>query len=237
MTKTIHITILLLVTFLCYGQNNNDGVKISFGPTISIPKTSKLTNTDIDGSPEIRSEINIGLYILPSLEFPLNQILSLETGIGFQLDRFSIEDEIGFEKSEGTRNLGHLQLPITLNSRLGKGNSYSFGIGGFLNYLLFANEKGETTTGIIDVNDPSSQITTVSFDNDISDGFNSLSFGATASLKTYFQLSSNSTGYIMLRFNQHINTIKNVESNNFGSFESKNEKEPSTLMLGFGFFL
>ncbi|MCB0428059.1 MAG: hypothetical protein KDD16_12225, partial [Mangrovimonas sp.] len=106
-------------------------------------------------------------------------------------------------------------------------------------------EKGDTITYLsqIDIIDPNDPIfisnSTVSYDNDIKDNYNSVSFGAFIQLKKTFSFSSEKKGFILLRINQYINSIKNAnnDSDLDQYIEFKNEKEPTTVNLGIGIII
>lgn len=125
-----------------YSQDKNINFELSLGPTLSIPKNSELTNSNIEGSPEIKSLINIGGYILPSFNYLLKEKTSIDFGLGFSIDRFSIEDKIGYVISKGNRAISKIETPISINFHFGNSNSYRFGIGGTTNFLIYAKEKG-----------------------------------------------------------------------------------------------
>ena len=228
-----------------YSQDKKIEFQLSLGPTLSIPKTSELIDTNVDGSPEIKSSINIGAFVLPSLNYSINENSSIDFGIGFYLDRFSIEDKIGAVTNKGNRNISQIQIPINYNFHFSKDKSYQLGIGGFSSFLIAAKEKGDTITDssqidIIDPNDPTfSNNSTISYDNDIKDNYNSVSFGAFIQLKKSFSFSSEKKGFILLRINQYFNSIKNNDSNSDLSqyIEFKNEKEPTTVNLGIGIII
>ncbi len=235
-----------MVSFLTkiYSQDKKIEFQLSLGPTLSVPKTSELTDTNVDGSPEIKSSINIGAFVLPSWNYSFNEKSSIDFGIGFYLDRFSIEDKIGAVTNKGNRNISQIQIPINYNFHFSQDKSYQFGIGGFTSFLVSAKEKGDTITDvsqidIIDPNDPTFSNATISYENDIKDNYNSVSFGAYIQLKKSFSFSSKKKGFILLRINQYFNSIKN---NDFDSdlsqyIDFKNEKEPTTLNLGIGIII
>jgi hypothetical protein len=238
------ILLIFMIGFLTkiHSQDKKIDFQLSLGPTLSIPKTSELTNTNFDGSPEIKSSINIGAYILPSVNYSLNEKISFDFGLGFYLDRFSIEDKIGAVTNKGNRSINQIQTPINFNLHFSQDKSYQFGIGGFVNFLLSAKEKGETVidysqVDIFDPNDPTFiNNSTVSYDKDIKDNYNSVSFGAFIQLKKSISFSSDKKGFVLLRINQYINSIKNTDTNSDLSqyIEIKNEKEPTTVNLGIG---
>ncbi|WP_458626391.1 outer membrane beta-barrel protein [Winogradskyella sp. PC D3.3] len=227
-----------------YSQDKKINFHLSTGPTLSVPKTSELTNTNVDGSPEIKSSINIGAFILPSVNYSINEKSSLDFGIGFFLDRFSIEDKIGAVTNKGNRSISQIQTPINFNFHFSQDKSYQFGIGGFASFLISAKEKGDTTTNlsqidIIDPSDPNFSNPKISYDNDIKDNYNSVSFGAFIQLKKNISFSSDKKGFILLRINQYFNSIKNNDSDSDLSqyIEFKNEKEPTTVNLGIGIII
>ncbi|MCF6308084.1 MAG: outer membrane beta-barrel protein [Flavobacteriaceae bacterium] len=241
------ILLIFMIGFLTkiYSQDKKIEFQLSLGPTFSIPKTSELTNTNVDGSPEIKSSINIGAYILPSVNYSLSEKSSLDFGIGFYLDRFSIEDKIRPVTNKGNRSISQIQTPINFNLHFSQDNSYQLGIGGFASFLISAKEKGDTITDfsqidIIDPNDPVfNNNSTVSYDNNIKNNYNSVSFGAFVQLKKNISFSSDKKGFILLRINQYFNSIKNNDSDSdLNQFiEFKNEKEPTTINLGIGIIL
>ncbi len=79
----------------------------------------------------------------------------------------------------------------------------------------------------------------MSYDNDIKDNYNSVSFGAFLQLKKSISFSSDKKGFIVVRVNQYFNAIKNNDSNADISqyIDFKNEKEPTTVNLGIGILL
>ncbi len=227
-----------------YSQDKKVEFQLSLGPTLSVPKTSELTDTNVDGSPEIKSSINIGAFVLASWNYSINEKSSIDFGVGFYLDRFSIEDKIGAVTNRGNRNISQIQLPINYNFHFSQDKSYQFGIGGFTSFLVAAKQNGDTTAAlsqidIIDLNDPIFSNTSISYDNDLKENYNSVSFGAYIQLKKFFSFSSNKKGFILLRINQYFNSIKNNDSDSDLSqfIEFKNEKEPTTVNLGIGIII
>lgn len=225
-----------------HSQNKKIDFQLSLGTTLSIPKTSELTNTNFDGNPETKSLINIGAYILPSANYSLNKKTSIDFGLGFYLDRFSIEDKIGAVINKGNRSINQIQIPINFNLHFSHDKSYQFGIGGFVNFLLSAKEKGETVIdysklNIYNPSDPTfNNSSTVRYDNNIKDNYNSVSFGTFIQLKKSISFSSDKKGFILLRINQYLNSIKNNNNNsNLSQYiKFNNEKEPTTVNLGIG---
>lgn len=241
MKQKILLTFLIAFFIKSYSQEKKINFQLSFGPTLSIPKTSKLTGSSLDGFPEIKSSINIGAFVLPNINYYLNEKTSLDFGLGFYLDRFSIENKIGPTIAKGNRNISQLQIPVNINFHFGKDNSYQFGLGGFASLLITAKEKLETTIDFsqlnpVDANDPNLNANSVVNNNNIKDNYNSVSFGAFIQLKKNISFSTNTKGFLLLKINQYFNSIKNNEYdsalNNY--FEFKNEKEPTTINLGIG---
>lgn len=245
MTLRFLLIIMMCFCIKTYAQDNKINFQLSLGPTISIPKTSELTNTDVDGSPEIKSSINIGAYILPSLNYSLNEKLSIDFGIGYYLDRFSVEDKVAATTNKGNRNISQIQTPINFNFHFSKDKSYQLGIGGFTSFLIAAKEKGETRIDLsqfnfIDPNDPVFyENSVVSYDKNIKDNYNSVSFGAFIQLKKNISFSADKKGFILLKINQYFNAIKNndPDSDLTQYIDFKNEKEPTTINLGIGLVL
>jgi hypothetical protein len=240
MKKTLLI-LLALFSVSVFAQEKNIKYQLSFGPTLSVPKTSKLSDSNIDGFPEIKSSINIGAFILPSINYSFNEKTSLDFGFGFYLDRFSVENKIGPTVNKGNRNINQLQVPININFRFGNDDSYLFGIGGFTSFILSAKEKGQTKIDYsqlnpYDPNDPIIIDDNVSYNNDIKDNYNSVNFGAFIQLKKEISFSTNTAGFVLIKINQYFNAIKNYDSNSAlnNYFNLKNEKEPTTVNLGIG---
>lgn len=240
--------LFVLALILCanlYSQEQTKTFELSVGPTLSIPKTSKLTNSDVNGAPEIKSSINIGAFILPSMNYSFNEKTSLDLGLGFFLDRFSIEDKIGVTTNNVNRNIGQLQIPVNVNFHFGNNRSYSFGLGAFSSLVLFANEKGKAKNNyseivIIDPSDPFfSSNSTENYSKNIKEDYNTINFGAFIQLKKSLSFSTNTNGFIVIRINQYFNAIKNKEnSSQLNEYiEAKNEKEPSTINFGIGLLL
>ncbi|SIS85976.1 Outer membrane protein beta-barrel domain-containing protein [Zobellia uliginosa] len=239
------ILLIFMIGFLTqiYSQDKKTEIQLSLGPTFSIPKTSELANTNVDGSPEIKSSVHIGAYILPSVNYSLNEKSSLDFGIGFYLDRFSIENKIGPVTNKGNRSISQIQTPINFNFHFGQDNSYQLGIGGFASFLLSAKEKGDTITDfsqldIFNPNDPNfNNNATISYDNNLKDNYNSVGVGAFVQLKKSISFSTDKKGFILLRINQYFNSIKNNDADSNQFIEFKNEKEPTTINLGIGIIL
>ncbi|WP_417197903.1 hypothetical protein [Bizionia sp.] len=243
MKQKLLLTLSILFFINSYSQQKKIEFQLSLGPTFSIPKTSKLTNSDINVNPEIKTSINIGAFILPSLNYRLAEKTSLDIGLGFYMDRFTIEDRNANVISEGNRSVNQIQTPININFHFGNNNSYLFGIGGFSSFLLSAKEKGEsrinssgfTTGGDIPIENPLVTNMSQNFDNDIKNKYNSVSFGAFIQLKKNISFSTTTNGFLLLKINQNFNSIKNNHSApGIGLIEFKNEKEPTTINLGIG---
>jgi hypothetical protein len=238
------ILLIFMIGFLTkiHSQDKKIDFQLSLGPTLSIPKTSELTTTNFNGSPEIKSSINVGAYILPSVNYSLSEKTSLDFGLGFYLDRFSIEEKIAAVVNKGNRSINQIQTPISFNLHFSHDKSYQFGMGGFVNFILSAKEKGETTFNysqiyVINPNDPAfNNNSTVSYNKDIKDNYNSVSFGAFIQLKKSISFSSDKKGFILLRINQYLNSIKNNDTNSdlIPYIKIRNEKEPTTVNLGIG---
>lgn len=238
------ILLIFIIGFLTnmYSQDKKIDFQLSLGPTVSIPKTSELTNSNLAGSPEIKSSVNIGVYILPSIHYLLNEKTSLDFGLGYYLDRFSIEDKIGAVTNKGNRNINQIQTPINFNFHFSQDKSYQIGIGGFANFLLSAKENGDTVTDLSQLNivNPNDPIYTnnaaVSYDKDIKDNYNFVSFGGFIQIKKSISFSSDTKGFVLLRINQYFNSIKNNDANAAMNqyFSDKSEKEPTTINLGIG---
>ncbi|NRD20624.1 outer membrane beta-barrel protein [Winogradskyella eckloniae] len=238
---------IILVSYLnhSFSQNNRTSFSLALGPTLSIPSTSELTNSNVDGRPQIKSKMNIGLFVLPSIKYSLNEKFSLDFGIGYYLDRFSVEDKLGAVSNEGNRNVHQIQIPISYNLHFGAGNAYEIGLGGFASFILSAKEKGDIITnnsqiGIVDPNDPTfSYNSTVSYSKDIKVNYNSVNFGAFLQIKKNITFSESKKGFILLKINQYFNAIKNnnSESDINQYLEFKNEKEPMTVNIGIGLLL
>jgi hypothetical protein len=239
--KNTLLVLLTLFSISIFAQEKKIKYQLSIGPTLSVPKTSKLSDSNIDGFPEIKSSINIGVFILPSINYSFNEKTSLDFGFGFYLDRFSIENKIGPTVNKGNRNINQLQVPININFRFGNDNSYQFGIGAFTSFLLSAKEKGHTEIDYskinpTDVNDPIYIANSGSYNNNIKENYNSVNFGAFIQLKKDISFSTNTSGFILIKINQYFNSIKNQDSNTplNNYFNLKNEKEPTTVNLGIG---
>ncbi|AUP78790.1 porin family protein [Flavivirga eckloniae] len=241
------VLLILTICFLTktYSQNKNSNFQLSLGSTLSVPKTSKLVNTNIEGNPEIKSSINLGFYILPSINYPLSKKTSLDFGLGFYLDRFSIEEINGYVTNKVNRNVSQIQIPININLHFGNNNTYQFGAGGFANFLVSAKEKGESqikqisTIGFISDNDKTNTNLTQNYNNDIEDRYNTFSFGTFIQLKKTISFSSNKKGFILLRINQYFNSIKsyNLVTDAYQFTDIKAEKEPTTVNIGVGIAL
>jgi hypothetical protein len=239
--KNTLLVLLTLFSISIFAQEKKIKYQLSIGPTLSVPKTSKLSDSNIDGFPEIKSSINIGVFILPSINYSFNEKTSLDFGFGYYLDRFSIENKIGPTVNKGTRNINQLQVPININFRFRNDNSYQFGIGAFTSFLLSAKEKGHTEIDYskinpTDVNDPIYIDNSGSYNNNIKGNYNSVNFGAFIQLKKDISFSTNTSGFILIKINQYFNSIKNQDSNTplNNYFNLKNEKEPTTVNLGIG---
>lgn len=239
MKQNILLTLLLILFFKSYSQEKNIDFQLSVGTTLSFPKTSKLTDLDIDGGPEIKSSTNIGTFVLPGLNYSLNEKTSIDFGLGFYLDRFSIEDKTGAVTNKGNRNISQLQTPLNVNFHFGKNNVYQLGVGGFSSFLISAKEKGESTIDlsqidVIDPNDNFFQNSNESYNNDLKDYYNSVAFGAFIQLKKEISFSKNTNGFIVIKINQYFNSVKNSDSDLNSHIDFKNEKEPTSINLGIG---
>ena len=239
MKQKILLTLLIAFFIKSYSQEKKINFQLSLGPTLSIPKTSKLTNSNVEGNPEIKSSINVGVYILPSLNYSFNQKTSLDFGLGFFMNRFFIENKSAAITHKGNRNINQLQTPINVNFHFGNDNSYQLGIGGFASFLISAKEKGETRIDYsqIDIQNPSDNMIyeNIDYAENIKDSYNSLSFGGFIQLKKNVSFSPVTKGFFLVKINQYFNSIKNKDYN--WGFEFKNEKEPTTVNLGIGIIL
>jgi len=243
MKRTL-LLLLALFSISISAQEKKINFQLTFGPTLSVPKTSKLSDSNISGLPEIKSSINIGAFILPSINYSFNEKTSLELGFGYYLDRFSIENKIGPTINKGNRNIHQLQVPITINFRFANDHSYQFGIGGFTSFLLSAKEIGQTKIDYskLNPNDPNDPIyvdNNVNYNYDIKYNYNSVNFGAFIQLKKDISFSTNTQGFILIKINQYFNAIKNHDANSPLNtyYKLKDEKEPTTVNLGIGFDL
>jgi hypothetical protein len=245
MIQKIAFSLLISFFIRTYSQEKKINFQLSFGTTLSIPKTSKLTDSNLEGSPAIKSISNIGAFILPSFNYSLTKKMSLDFGLGYYLDRFSVENTVGPSMNKGIRNNSQIQTPININFHLGNSNSYLLGIGGFANFMLSAKENGKTTIDYSMLNkynpsDVSFQTTSSeNYSTNIKKNFNSLGLGAFIQLKKNFILSSHSQGFLFIKINQYLNSIKTKPNTTtyYSSdliIKSKNEKQPTTINLGIG---
>ncbi len=141
MKQSILLISILSFFTTAYSQDQKIQFQLALGPTLSIPKTSALTNSDVDGSPEIKSSINIGAFLLPSVNYALSEISSLDFGVGFFLDRFSIEDTMGPFTNKGNRSISQIQTPVNFNFHFSQDRSYQLGIGAFASFLVSAKKR------------------------------------------------------------------------------------------------
>ena len=79
----------------------------------------------------------------------------------------------------------------------------------------------------------------MSYDKNIKDNYNSVSFGAFIQIKKSISFSADKKGFILLKINQYFNAIKNndPDSDLTQYIDFKNEKEPTTVNLGIGLVL
>jgi hypothetical protein len=235
----------LIIIFLFFYLNSVSQEKkinfdISFGTSLSIPKTSNLSNSNGEGSPTLKSSTAIGFYVLPNLNYLLNEKKSIDFGIGFSMDCYAVENSIGPITDKGKRTIHQIQVPISYNYKFGKNNSYQVGMGGFANTILLANEKGVSESmsipggGLND--DPTfDEIIYTNYKYDLKDYYNRISFGTFVQLKKLISLSENKNGFISIKFNQHLNLIKDTsEKSSLSSYETQNEKQPTLIYIGFG---
>lgn len=228
--------VFFISTLSAFSQNNKIKFELGLGTTLPIPKTSKLTKENLDGAPVVKTSLNIGAYILPSINYNINGKSSVDFGIGFYLDRFSLNEEIAATKEEGNRSVYQIQLPANYNFHLGKDRSYLLGVGAFTNIPLSVNEQGDYS---INLNKFSPNIDIKmkpigKYDREVKERYNPFSLGAFVQLKKKINLTSNLKGFLLLKINQYINSIKSVEKHPNDVYTNYKEKEPTTVNLGFG---
>ncbi|GEM_PF-4670830 len=240
MKSNILIPILLLFYINSNSQEKKISFDISFGSSLSIPKTSKLSNSDAEGNPILKSSTAFGFYILPNLKYLLNEKKSFDFGLGFSMDCYSVENSIGPITEKGKRTLNQIQIPLSYNYKFGKNNSFQVGIGSFANAILTAKEKGETKAGNSQTihnnpdDDPFAGLNK-SYEYDLKEHYNNLSFGTFVQLKKQISLSENKNGFVSIKVNQYLNLINDSsEKSSLSSYETKNEKQPTLLYIGFG---
>lgn len=245
MDKLFYCLLCVLVGSLGYSQTAKVQFQLSGGPTLSVPKTTDLVENGGPGAPETKTKINVGGFMLSSLEYAFNEKSSIEGGVGVYLDRYVIEHRVGAAVSDGNRNITQIQIPINYNFHLGQDKLWSLGLGGFINFVLSAREKGETfvDNSQININDPNDPVIVGnelgSFSNNIKDNFNTISFGGFIKLRKDFKLSDSLDSFMFIKINQYINSIKaNELSFDIGpSLKVNDEREPTTINLGFGVIL
>ena len=241
--KLLHL-VLLFTLLLAQKSFSQSKVKfhLSIGPTISVPKTSKLADTNLKGAPLLKSSVNIGGYLLPEVRYQLTEKASVESGIGLYVDRFAIDYSEGITTLKNNRTVSQLQIPVSLNHHFGNNNSFSIGGGALTALLISAVEKGTavanySTLALEDIDLPQSKVQS-EYSESIKDRYNLISFGAFVQVRKEVVLSRSFNGYIILRANQYINSIKNTASTeSTNTIKSKNEKESTTINVGFGIIL
>ncbi|MEQ6118000.1 outer membrane beta-barrel protein [Reichenbachiella sp. MALMAid0571] len=245
MRTIILLMLMVLISTVTFSQRQKINFNLSIGPTISIPKTSKLIiNSNVDGAPEIISSINVGGFILPNLQYNLGERTSFELGLGFYLDRSNIEDRIGVVTNKGKRIISQIQIPFNFNYHFGNDNSYSIGIGAFTSLIVSAKEKGETLSrfSTISINSPDDPIISndlVAEYNIEQKSYNSTNFGAFIQLRRNIAFTDSTNGFILLKINQYLNAIKGNDSEvQIGNnLVYNDEKEPTMLNIGIGLIL
>lgn len=219
--------ILLLFITNSYSQEKKNNFQLSLGSTIVMPK--KYESTEIE--PEIKSNINLGVYILPSVNHSFNKKISLDFGLGLNLDRILIEFKSYPYLYKGARNISQIQTPINVNFHFGKKNSYLFGIGGFSSYILSAKIKGKRTINS-NTNDGG-----YNYNYSVKNYYNPFNFGAYVQLKKNISFCNKTNGFLLLKINQFFSSKNDNGYNNplvIESIISDDEKEPTTINLGIG---
>lgn len=235
--KETHLLFIAVLAY-CMAQDRLS-YGFSVGPTLSLPKTSVLTDLDLVGAPVIEFSTNPGLFLQSNIEYNLSNRYHVQTGFGFVNDRFSIKDKEGLIVNEGTRVVNHIQIPVSLIINLGN-SAYSIGVGSSLNVLLSAKEEGtifvnDSLLIPLDPNDPVliGEEFAVKYDRNLSDSYNSLNLGGFIQINGSYDLSQTIKGIAFIRLYQYFNAIENERRNSF-TFNLESEKEPTILNFGFG---
>ncbi len=227
--KTIFFFLILSSSILA--QDKKVNFEFSIGPTISLPKTQENSanfNTSTD------TKTNIGFFGQAGIRLFLNEKTSMNTGIGYYLDRFSVEfSNPDSPVKNWRRNIHQFQIPIGFDYHFGINKSFSVGLGGFVNFTLSANEKGEID---FPSNEDRNFLTNADFDNEIKDRYNTINFGAFLILRKEFQLTQNLDGFVLLKVNQYINSIQSIDIRDMSgtSIGNQQPKDPTVVNIGFG---
>ena len=232
--------IFFLAVNLSFAQDQKLQFELSVGPSLSVPKTSRLSRGNrINGEPTLKSSTNVGAFVLTGFNYRLDKKWSVNLGLGYHLDRSTITYTSGTFRSKGNRNLSYAQVPINFNYHFKNDRSYQLGIGGFAGLLLFAREKGTADVSYTNDNfnsptdDPDfTRDESMEYDTDVSEKFNTVSFGAFFQLKKTLTFFNKTEGFLLVRINQYLNSIKGVDGDL--SQYVNDEKEPTTINLGIG---
>jgi len=240
-TLIIFIT-LLLASFKIYSQEKKVNFIIEGGTTISLPKTSDLIDSYEGNSYIIKTTPNVGIYVTPSINLNVSEKIFINTGLGYTLNRFKIQNTIGYLNESGTRNIHQIQTPLSLGFKLK--NNFSIVTGGTLNYIISAKVNSSSD---IDNNIPIYDPAEAEFVNNYSsednysilDEYNRFNFGIFTKIKKEFNLNQSKKGFISIRVHQFLNATKSRETPDIPSniVTFNNEKEPTIINLGFGIIL
>ncbi len=235
----LRIIQILLIFSTCnaFSQSKKIEFNLSLGPTFSLPKTTNLIDTNITTPPTTKTTTTIGAYILPSINYSLNHKFSIDFGLGYYLDRFSVVTNIGDTTNKANRNMSQIQTPLNVNFHFGKRNAYQLGVGAFSNFIIAVKEKGTTTTtpvnGILNNSDTpifTNNATTKTTNNSL-ENYNRFSVGTFIQLKRNFNITSHKQAFVLLKINQYINTAKKP------SARFNKEQNATTINIGFGITL
>lgn len=137
MKKIMRIFVVITISLIClpsYGQTF--GLKGGFNLANMLAK-----DDDYDSSDELK--MNPGFHAGATMDFPLTDLLSLETGLLFTTKGMKLDEEFLGMKVTANTNLFYLDVPVTLKAKYNLGSVKIYGaIGPYVGMGLFGNVKG-----------------------------------------------------------------------------------------------
>lgn len=236
--KTFLLVGFCLVFNLVFSQKKLN-FEFSAGPTISLFQSSEHYLFSA-----VKSTPNIGLFLQSNINYSASKLVSLDFGIGYSLNRFSIKEENSV-RQDLVRKTSDIYFPLAINFNLGAQKSLALGVGVTTNFLLSAQEQFTLDHSNFNAIEASNEDTlfrnnsTEELENNIDNLYSNIYFGLYLQAKKTFNLSSALKGFALLKVTQNLNRFGEIEfrSDPQDSGSVTKEIEAAVVQLGFGILL
>lgn len=234
MRKTVLIASFLMLFTNAFSQKKLT-VEFSGGPTIStFQGSSERSFSSSESKPAI------GFFLQSNLNYRANDLISLDFGLGYDLNRFSIDEE-NSARVDLFRKTSDLVLPLGINFHLGEKKRFSLGSGIAVNILLSAKELFKLDLSRLNVFSSNDDELFQNNSNDIEEldveeEYTDVSFEIFLKAKQRITLNSKLDGFISLQLSQNLNRFEEIAftSRNGDQTSVTRQTEAPIINIGFG---